>query len=85
DFTEFPEVLGTCAQLDMIGFKANLIRTVPRGSLPRALRWLILTDNAIDELPADIGDCSRLQKLMLAGNRLRALPAEMAACRSLEL
>ncbi|WP_396332229.1 leucine-rich repeat-containing protein kinase family protein [Burkholderia anthina] len=84
-FAEFPEVLGTCAQLDMIGFKANRIRTVPRHSLPRALRWLILTDNAIDALPAEIGDCSRLQKLMLAGNRLRALPAEMAACRALEL
>ncbi|MCQ4438203.1 hypothetical protein NO135_24670, partial [Clostridioides difficile] len=67
----------------MIGFKANRIQTVPSGSLPRALRWLILTDNAIDALPADIGDCSRLQKLMLAGNRLRALPAEMAACRAL--
>ncbi|WP_175796108.1 leucine-rich repeat-containing protein kinase family protein [Burkholderia anthina] len=84
-FTEFPEVLGTCAQLDMIGFKANRIRAVPRHSLPRALRWLILTDNEIEELPADIGDCSRLQKLMLAGNRLRALPTEMAACRALEL
>lgn len=84
-FTAFPDVLGACGQLDMIGFKANRIQTVPSGSLPRALRWLILTDNAIDALPADIGDCSRLQKLMLAGNRLRALPAEMAACRALEL
>lgn len=84
-FTAFPDVLGACGQLDMIGFKANRIRTVPRGALPRALRWLILTDNAIDALPADIGGCSRLQKLMLAGNRLRALPAEMAACRALEL
>ncbi|KVA11402.1 protein kinase [Burkholderia latens] len=84
-FTELPEVLGTCAQLDMIGFKANRIRAVPRGSLPRALRWLILTDNEIGELPGQIGECSRLQKLMLAGNRLRALPAEMAACRALEL
>ncbi|AOK08104.1 leucine-rich repeat-containing serine/threonine-protein kinase [Burkholderia sp. AU28942] len=84
-FTELPEVLGTCAQLDMIGFKANRIRAVPRGSLPRALRWLILTDNEIGELPGQIGECSRLQKLMLAGNRLRALPDEMAACRALEL
>ncbi|WP_175721399.1 leucine-rich repeat-containing protein kinase family protein [Burkholderia anthina] len=84
-FTAFPEVLGTCAQLDMIGFKANRIRTVPPHSLPRALRWLILTDNEIEALPAGIGDCSRLQKLMLAGNRLRALPPEMAACRALEL
>ena len=59
-FTAFPDVLGACERLDMIGFKANRIRTVPRGALPRALRWLILTDNAIEELPADIGDCSRL-------------------------
>jgi hypothetical protein len=31
-------------------------------------------------LPAAIGRCTRLQKLMLAGNRLRSLPPEMAAC-----
>jgi hypothetical protein len=84
-FTEFPEVLGACAQLDMIGFKANRIRTVPARSLPAALRWLILTDNEIDALPDEIGDCPRLQKLMLAGNRLRTLPDRLAACRALEL
>ncbi|RAG12775.1 protein kinase, partial [Burkholderia multivorans] len=38
-----------------------------------------------DALPPEIGDCSRLQKLMLAGNRLQSLPDEMAACRALEL
>ncbi|MGS0893795.1 leucine-rich repeat-containing protein kinase family protein [Burkholderia stagnalis] len=84
-FTELPDVLGACPQLDMIGFKANRIRTMPGRALPRALRWLILTDNEIDALPVEIGDCSRLRKLMLAGNRLRALPAELAACRALEL
>ncbi|WP_176158579.1 leucine-rich repeat-containing protein kinase family protein [Burkholderia multivorans] len=84
-FTAFPDALGACPQLEMIGFKANRIRTVPGAALPRMLRWLILTDNAIDALPPEIGDCSRLQKLMLAGNRLQSLPDEMAACRALEL
>jgi hypothetical protein len=84
-FTELPEVLGQCPNLDMVGFKANAIRRVAPDSLPEKLRWLILTDNRIEELPAEIGRCTRLQKLMLAGNRLQALPGELAACTRLEL
>lgn len=84
-FTELPEVLGKCEQLSMVGFKANRIRTVSGQSLPPALRWLILTDNAIETLPPEIGNCSQLQKLMLAGNRLQTLPVELAACSRLEL
>lgn len=84
-FTELPAVLGRCAQLEMIGFKANRIRQLAAGALPTRLRWLILTDNQLEALPPEIGRCTRLQKLALAGNQLRSLPAEMAACRGLEL
>ena len=85
DFTELPKVLGQCPALDMIGFKANRIRTVPAQALPATLRWLILTDNQIEALPAEIGRCTRLQKLMLAGNRLQTLPQTLSACTRLEL
>jgi hypothetical protein len=84
-FTELPEVLGRCPRLSMVGFKANHIRTVSARSLPATLRWLVLTDNRIEELPAEIGACAQLQKLMLAANQLRALPAQLAACTRLEL
>ncbi|MFB9123871.1 protein kinase [Paraburkholderia dipogonis] len=84
-FTELPEVLGQCSQLSMVGFKANRIKHVSGKALPPQLRWLILTDNEIKVLPAEIGRCSQLQKLMLAGNRLRTLPEELAACSKLEL
>jgi hypothetical protein len=84
-FTTVPEVLGTCPQLRMVGFKANKIRTLPAAALPPALRWLILTDNELASLPAEIGHCQHLQKLMLAGNQLRQLPAELANCQRLEL
>ncbi|WP_275426815.1 leucine-rich repeat-containing protein kinase family protein [Paraburkholderia sp. C35] len=84
-FTELPAVLGECESLSMIGFKANRIRHVPGRALPPQLRWLILTDNDIETLPAEIGERPNLQKLMLAGNRLRSLPATMAACSRLEL
>jgi hypothetical protein len=84
-FTELPAVLGRCASLDIIGFKANHIERVPAQALPPSLRWLILTDNRIAELPASLGHCDRLQKLMLAGNRLRQLPARIAHCQRLEL
>lgn len=84
-FTALPASLGACAALEMIGFKANRIREVPASALPERLRWLILTDNAIETLPTGWGRFARLQKLMLAGNRLRALPDDMADCRRLEL
>ena len=84
-FTELPEVLGQCSQLSMVGFKANRIRTLSAHALAPQLRWLILTDNEIEALPAEIGRCTQLQKLMLAGNRLRRLPDELAACSRLEL
>ncbi len=84
-FTELPEVLGQCAQLSMVGFKANRISHVSPKALPPRLRWLILTDNALTHLPAEIGQCSAMQKLMLAGNQLRNLPPELAMCTRLEL
>ncbi|WP_332879460.1 leucine-rich repeat-containing protein kinase family protein [Massilia sp. S19_KUP03_FR1] len=84
-FTVLPAVLGACPNLTMIGFKSNRIREVPASALPIALRWLILTDNAIAALPATIGRCTQLQKLMLAGNQLSALPESLAGCTNLEL
>jgi hypothetical protein len=84
-FTELPACLGQCAALTMIGFKANRIAHVPGAALPPLLRWLILTDNCVETLPAELGDCRHLQKLMLAGNRLRALPDALRNCHRLEL
>lgn len=84
-FTQLPEVLGQCPQLEMIGFKANQIQHLPAAALPPKLRWLILTDNQLSALPAELGCCTQLQKLMLAGNLLQTLPVELAACLQLEL
>lgn len=84
-FTELPRALGRCQSLEMVGFKGSRIAEVPAASLPPRLRWLILTDNAIETLPEALGECPRLQKLMLAGNRLRALPDALARCTALEL
>ena len=84
-FTHLPDVLGSLPKLEMIGFKTNQIKTVSETSLPPQLRWLILTDNAIEALPNSLGERPRLQKLALAGNQLRALPESMAKLSNLEL
>ena len=84
-FTHLPEVLGDCPQLQMVGFKANRIAHVSAAALPPALRWLILTDNAVERLPPELGQRPALQKLMLAGNRLTHLPETLAAASQLEL
>jgi hypothetical protein len=83
-FTTLPPVLGSCGQLEMVGFKANRIDQVPAESLPPRLRWLILTDNAVETLPDTLGQRPRLEKLMLAGNRLSTLP-DLSACGELAL
>ncbi len=85
DFEEVPEVLADCPSLSMVGFKSNKIRVLGENALPLGVRWLILTDNQLEQLPNSIGRLEKLQKLMLAGNQLRSLPDEMAACQNLEL
>jgi len=84
-FTLLPEVLGDCPLLDIVGFKSNVIETIQVKALNPNLRWLILTNNKIGILPAEIGNCPRMQKLMLAGNRLQTLPLELSKCRNLSL
>ena len=84
-FTTLPESIGGCHGIEMVGFKANRIAHVPAAALPASLRWLILTDNQISEIPDTLGHCTRMQKLMLAGNRLSRLPESMTALQRLEL
>lgn len=84
-FEVLPEILAQCPKLEMIGFKANRIHTVAENALPKATRWLILTDNQIGQLPDSMGQLASLQKLMLAGNKLTSLPESMANCRALQL
>lgn len=69
----------------MIGFRANRIERVPAAALPPLLRWLILTDNRISELPTELGERPLMQKLMLAGNHLQQLPESLVQCHRLEL
>lgn len=85
NFDVLPTVLRDCPELSMIGFKSNRIADVSENALPANLRWLILTDNRIAQLPESMGMLTRLQKLMLAGNRLKDLPESMRACAHLEL
>jgi hypothetical protein len=84
-FEELPEVFGECPKLEMIGLKSNQIKTISKKALPPELRWLILTNNQITEIPKEIGLCYRLQKLALAGNQIETLPVELANCTNLEL
>ncbi|WP_102305341.1 leucine-rich repeat-containing protein kinase family protein [Vibrio cyclitrophicus] len=84
-FTHLPDVLGSLPELEMVGFKTNQIKTVSEESLPAQLRWLILTDNAIEVLPNSLGERPRLQKLALAGNKIRVLPESMENLSNLEL
>ena len=85
EFEHLPDVLGLCPNLEMVGFKANKIKQVSEKSLPKKLRWLILTDNCIDALPERLGECIKLEKLALAGNQLTQLPQSFDKLTNLAL
>jgi Protein tyrosine and serine/threonine kinase/Leucine rich repeat len=85
DFEDIPAVLSQCPHLSMVSFKSNHLGGVGDRALPPSIRWLILTDNHIEQLPDSLGSMSQLQKLMLAGNQLRLLPETLASCQNLEL
>lgn len=84
-FTRLPPGLGDCMALSQVGFRGCGIGEVPAEALPPKLRWLTLTDNAIQTLPDALGQRPWLQKVMLAGNRLSALPESLAQASNLEL
>ncbi len=84
-FEELPDVLSKCPKLYMVGFKSNKLTAIAENALPSSVRWLILTNNRLRQVPASLGRLSQLQKLMLAGNQLSSLPEEMVACQKLEL
>ena len=48
----------------MLAFRSNGIRLVNGSALAKTLRWLILTDNKITELPVEIGMCQDMQVCM---------------------
>lgn len=85
DFDHIPAVLARCPKLEMISFKSNRVVRVDEDVLPINTRWLILTDNKIENLPDSMGKLHRLQKLALAGNCLTSLPESMTECKNLEL
>jgi hypothetical protein len=84
-FTRLPPALGDCASLSQIGFRNTGLSEIPAESLPPRLRWLTVTDNALQTLPDALGDRPALQKLMLSGNRLDNLPETLADAPNLEL
>ncbi len=84
-FACLPPVLGDCPALEQVGFRDTGLREVPAEALPSSLRWLTLTGNRIERLPAALGHRPLLQKLMLSGNRLQALPDELEGAPALEL
>jgi hypothetical protein len=84
-FKTLSESLGQCESLEMVGFKSNKINHVPAESLPAKLRWLILTDNKLSNLPDSLGERPKLQKLALAGNQLTQLPGNLTQLTNLEL
>lgn len=83
-FEAIPPTVSTLSHLRMLSFKSCKLSAVDQ-PLPVSLKWLILTDNVLTELPAQLGDLTGMRKLMLSNNRLASLPRALASMRELEL
>lgn len=53
-------------------------------TLAPQLETLSLGDNALSELPASVGNLTRLRQLLVCHNKLRRLPEELGNCAALE-
>jgi hypothetical protein len=84
-FRIFPTILKEMNSLEMISFRDNHLTEIPEDHLPHSLKWLILTNNHLSQLPASIGKLVKLRKLMLSNNELTSLPRELSQCSHLEL
>jgi Protein kinase domain len=84
-FAQMPAVIGSLPSLQMVAFKSNGLSSIHPDALQSPLRWLILTDNQLTEIPDTIGRCTVLQKCMLSGNQLTGLPLAVDQLSHLEL
>lgn len=85
EFSEVPALLGRCKNLQMMAFRDNQLESIHPDALQPHTRWLILTNNKLQGLPDEIGNCRDLQKLMLSGNQITCLPNSISQCQKLEL
>ena len=64
-----------CPQLRIIGLANNRIVSWSVGMLPTSMEWIMLTNNSLATLPADLSSLCNLRKLAMSGNRLGSLGA----------
>jgi tRNA A-37 threonylcarbamoyl transferase component Bud32 len=64
-----------CPHLRIIGLANNRIVSWSAGALPTSTEWIMLTNNSLVTLPADVSSLCNLRKLAVSGNRLCSLGA----------
>jgi len=80
-----PIEFGFLGQLRTLDISNNAISSIPAGCFVKwsRLERLLVNDNRLTALSADVGSLSALKELDLHNNRLRALTAEIANLKQL--
>ena len=80
-----PVEFGFLGQLRTLDIANNAIASIPAGCFVKwnRLERLLVNDNRLTALSADVGSLSALKELDLRNNRLRALTAEIANLKQL--
>ncbi len=83
NLTRFPDIRSNKQLRRLILNDNRLSLTDLKGELP-LLEELVLTSNAIEEVPANIGSFTGLKKLNLNSNKIRKLASEIGKLQQLE-
>ncbi len=83
--TEIPDAIGALIHLERLHCYGDrklgrpFLRTLsPAIGKCRALKELLLNDNDLETLPAEMAELDKVERLALAGNQLANLPAAVA-------
>ncbi|XP_063065688.1 leucine-rich repeat-containing protein 47 [Engraulis encrasicolus] len=85
--TSLPAGLSQCTKLSNINVSKNGLTSLPDDLFSDKLELLstiVASENAIEELSADVSNLSALKVLDLSGNKLSELPFELADCSKLK-
>uniref|UniRef100_A0A8C4RIY7 Si:ch211-210p4.6 n=1 Tax=Erpetoichthys calabaricus TaxID=27687 RepID=A0A8C4RIY7_ERPCA len=86
EFSVFPQEISLLQNLEKLYLNQNKLQVIPEGIFNQLhhLKLLKLSLNRLQDLPGDLGQCSKLQYINVSHNLLKEIPVSFLELRNLE-